>query len=171
MSDLKELLDRRAIEDVYYRYAHLLDTQQAHRVAVECFTEDAILTYHEADIDQGRAAIEKRFETYPNMIEATSHNITNISVQIRGDEADAIARAMGYHWLLQHKHLGPERPVDFLMVAAMDDKFRRCEDGWRIARRTVRSIGPGKLSIAYGATWGPMDFPHLRDAPWPHPVR
>lgn len=164
---MQSLIDRREIETVYYHYAHLLDTQQSHRVALECFTEDATLTYDRSQTDRGRQQIVERFRTYPDKIEATSHNITNILVRIEGDTAHAIARAIGAHWLLDHRHLGPDRPVDFLMIAAMEDLFRRTGEGWRIERRVIHSVSPGSLSLAYGATWGPMNFPHLREANWP----
>lgn len=166
MPGLQLLQDMQKIEDIYYIYAHLLDTQQADKVALSCFTEDVVTYYGSGEIDRGRDALIRRFETYPDNLEATSHNITNIVVRVDGDEATASARAIGAHWLLANRHLGPDRPVDFLMIAAYADTFRRTVDGWRISERTLHGISPGGLSLAYGVPW-PASFPHLREAGWP----
>jgi ketosteroid isomerase-like protein len=159
--------DKMAIQENYSLYAHLLDTQQAHKVPFEVFTEDAEVIYGSGATDKGRAELIERFKTYPNNLEATSHNITNVVAKVHGDTADVIARCIGSHWLLSTKFLGPDRPVDFLMIAAYEDKFRRDADGmWRIAHRKLFSVSPGPLSLAYGTPW-PTNLPPLRESGWP----
>jgi hypothetical protein len=160
--------DRFAIQDVYYLCAYLLDSGNAIRCPEEIFTADAVVNYGGANDIVGRQALIEAFAGVPTSLEATSHNITNIAVRVDGDRASGVARVMGWHWLQSNKHLGPNRPVDFLQVAGYADEFRREHGRWWIAKRIVHALGPGNLGLGVGVLppW-PSSAPHLREVRWP----
>jgi SnoaL-like domain len=57
--DPATLADRLAVEERIYMYAHLLDSQQYHRIADEVFTEDGDIDFG-GQRAHGRAEIEAR---------------------------------------------------------------------------------------------------------------
>jgi len=160
--------DRLEIQDLYYYCAHLIDSGQGIRCPEEIFTADAVVNYGGAADMVGRKVLLQAFGAIPKTLEATSHNITNITVRVDGDFATGVARVIGWHWLQVNRHLGPNRPVDFLQVAGYADEFRREQGRWWIAKRVVHALGPGNTGLGVGVppSW-PSAAPHWREIRWP----
>ena len=61
--ELQTIADRIAIEECVYRYAHLIDSLQFHRVADEVFAEDGRIEFG-ATLAVGREAIHAQCMAY-----------------------------------------------------------------------------------------------------------
>lgn len=139
--DLQMLADRVAIEQCLYRYAHLIDAMQYHRVAEEVFTEDGIIDFGGAR-SVGREAIHAQCMSYQGALLGCSHNVTNVVIEVDGDEARAASRILAWHWFAI-PGADPLRPTDLLAVGAYEDRLRRTADGWRIHERRGLNFGTG----------------------------
>src|SRR3954449_870790 len=72
---LQELADRRAIDDVLYRYAHALDSRDWDLLRT-CFTEDAVADYLElGGVNEGREAIVDLCAGVLTGLDASQHMI------------------------------------------------------------------------------------------------
>ena len=135
------LTDRIAVEECLYMYAHLLDSQQYHRIADEVFTEDGDIDFGGTRA-QGRAEIEATVMGYTGVLKGCSHNIGNLIIEIDGDEARVTSKVMAWHWL--HRADGNEyAPTDLLAVGGYQDRLRRTPRGWRIYQRRGVNFGTG----------------------------
>ena len=158
--DLQILADRMAIEERLNLYAHYIDTGQATRVPDEIFTIDADIMLGGLPVF-GRAALAEMLAGMMSAMEGTSHNITNVMIDVRGDEAHAYSRIVGWHWLAR-RDADPFRPADLTAVGAYQDHFRRTADGWRISQRRGMNYGTGiglgtigdELKPVFQGMWG-----------------
>lgn len=122
-------------------YAHLLDTQQFHRLTDELFTADGDIDFGGQNV-QGRAAIAATVLGFTGMLRGSSHNISNVIIAIDGDEAQATSKVMAWHWF--HREDGDDyAPADLLAVGGYQDRLRRTPAGWRIYRRRGVNFGTG----------------------------
>ncbi|WP_454882482.1 nuclear transport factor 2 family protein [Sphingomonas oryzagri] len=96
--DLQILTDRIAIEERLNLYAHYIDMGQASRVPSEIFTIDADIMLSGIPVI-GREALADMLASMMKAMDGTSHNITNVMIDVRGDEAYAYSRIIGWHWL------------------------------------------------------------------------
>lgn len=135
------LADRLAVEETIYMYAHLLDSQQYHRIAAEVFTEDGDIDFG-GQRANGRAEIEATVMGYTGVLKGCSHNTTNIIIEIDGDEARSSSRVMAWHWF--HRVDGDDyAQTDLLAIGGYQDRLRRTPDGWRIYERRGVNFGTG----------------------------
>lgn len=139
--DLQTLADRIAIEECLYRYAHLIDTMHYHRIAEEVFTEDGSIDFG-GDRAVGRDAIHAQAMGYQGALMGCSHNVTNVVIEVNGDEARAASRILAWHWFAI-PGADPLRPTDLLAVGAYEDRLRRTAQGWRIFERRGLNFGTG----------------------------
>jgi SnoaL-like domain len=147
--DLQSLeLRLRALEDwrhVYEHgiyYSHLLDTGQTSRVAEDIFTIDAQVDYG-TGLLQGREAIHAFYAGFEGALLGTSHNLSNFHIEVQGDRANSVCRAMAWHW---HKGAHPESSLpaaDLLAIGGYQDELRRESSGWRVSRRVSVQFGTG----------------------------
>jgi 3-phenylpropionate/cinnamic acid dioxygenase small subunit len=139
--------DRIAIIDILYLYAHLADARQLDRIAEEVFTSDAVCDY--GLLLQGRDAIHA-FLTGFHGVTATSHCISNVIIQGRGDRARAQCHCIAWH--LFDRPVDASRPdgprAEATMYGGYEDEFIRTQSGWRIARRRALEFRPGQPQIA-----------------------
>jgi uncharacterized protein (TIGR02246 family) len=83
--------DRQMISDLFVRYTTALDAGDVETI-VGCFTEDGALESPVVGIYAGRAAIREFAERFARFHERGSqlrHFISNLAVQVDGDEARA----------------------------------------------------------------------------------
>jgi hypothetical protein len=139
--DLQTIADRIAVEECIYRYAHLIDAMQFHRVAEEVFTQDGSIDFGAAR-SVGREAIHAQCMTYQGALLGCSHNVTNLVIEVSGDEARAASRILAWHWFAI-PGADPLRPTDLLAVGGYEDRLRRTPEGWRIYERRGLNFGTG----------------------------
>jgi hypothetical protein len=173
--DLQALESRvRALEDwktVYEHeiyYAHLLDTGQTNRVADDIFTVDAELDYGTGRF-RGRDAIHAFYCGFEGALLGTSHNLGNFHIEVQGDRARSLCRAMAWHWHKSASETQELRAADLLAIGGYQDELQRLANGWRVSRRTcvqfATGIGLGTVTDAIRPIFqGLMG----RSLTWPH---
>ena len=139
--DLQHLSDRIEIEDCLKRYAHLIDSGQPQCVADAVFTEDADITLGGVHV-VGRKAIKESLTGMMGQIAGVSHNITNVLIELKGDEAEALSRIIGWHWFAR-PDADPFAAADLVSVGAYQDRLRQTAEGWRIYHRRGMNFGTG----------------------------
>jgi hypothetical protein len=147
--DLHSLESRlRALEDwqrVYEHeiyYAHLLDTGQTHRVADDIFSADAEVDYGTGRL-QGRDAIHAFYSGFEGALLGTSHNLGNFHIEIQGDRARSLCRALAWHWVRNPAGAATLPAADLLAIGGYQDELQREASGWRISRRVSVQFGTG----------------------------
>ena len=133
MLSQQEISDRFEIQDLVFRYAHLVDQQQVEELR-EVFTEDAFIDYSvfggsvgdlETTIEFLKSALTR--ELFPN----SQH--LNASVQIELDGDAAKGRVMCFNPMEMSMPDGGTQT--YLLGLWYVDEYRRTGDGWRISRR------------------------------------
>lgn len=141
-SRVRALEDWRRVYEHEIYYAHLLDTGQTNRVANDIFTADAELDYGTGRL-KGRDAIHAFYSGFEGALLGTSHNLGNFHIEVEGDRARSLCRAMAWHW---HKTSGrsPVLPsADLLAIGGYQDELERGPSGWRVSRRVSVQFGTG----------------------------
>jgi hypothetical protein len=139
---LRALEDWRSVYEHEIHYAHLLDTGQTNRVADDIFTVDAEVDYGTGRL-HGRDAIHAFYSGFEGALLGTSHNLGNFHIEVEGDRARSLCRAMAWHW-----HKTSERPsmlpaADLLAIGGYQDELERGPSGWRVSRRVSVQFGTG----------------------------
>jgi hypothetical protein len=150
---LADLIDRRAIDDLLFRYATALDTRQWDLLD-QVFTPDAAIDYSTSGGIAGTPADLKRWFQDEAFVPFTSwqHHMTNMVVELDGDTATG--RTTVYNPLA---HTDAEGAGVVLHVGAWyDDRFARTPEGWRIA---ARSVGMAWTDGPFPATVPPLPGP------------
>lgn len=139
--EVRELLDRLAIDELHGRYIFALDWFDADTVA-STFTEDGVLDWA-GGVIEGREAIRSAIagmRAYFGRLEEADtpqrparlrHFVTNKLIAIEGDEARTLA-----FWFELNNDNRPRWPY----VGAYghyEDKVVRTGEGWRFSRRTI----------------------------------
>jgi hypothetical protein len=137
--------DYEEIRALQHRYGRLLDLNQPHAVAHEIFTEDAIDDRGRVPVPVGRAAIEEMFTRALKQFAATAHVISNVEIELDGDEATSSTYVTAWHWNDDGSDT-TVRAADFALIAVYEDALRRTPEGWRISHRTIRPLGVGGLA-------------------------
>jgi hypothetical protein len=121
------LIDRLEIIDVFNRYAIGVDTR-SEEVYKSCFTDELLVnTTGEYIKNTPESWTEQAFTALSNF-EKTQHIITNHSITISGDTADA-------HAYLQAHHFNKENT--FSVWGHYNHKLTRTSEGWRINSLTL----------------------------------
>ena len=97
-SRLRALEDWRQVYEHEIYYAHLLDTGQTQRVAADIFTADAEVDYGTGRL-MGRDAIHAFYSGFEGALLGTSHNLGNFHIEVQGDRARSLCRALAWHWI------------------------------------------------------------------------
>jgi len=139
MDPLQHLLDRHEIEQAYYLYCEAIDTKQFGRL-VGVFSEDTVGDYRAVP---GKRRIEGRDQLLATMATnlgpgsfcgRTHHNVSNIRLQVDGDEAESWA-----HYYAVHEGALDYEGELYVMWGEYHDQWARTADGWRV---TVRGYDP-----------------------------
>ena len=128
---IQELLDLRAIEQLMVRYADRIDANDPEGAAA-CFAEDGIGNYWGKF--QGRKEIAARLSKILDLFSATSHHLSNVSIQLDGDRATSMAYVYAFHRMADTND-----PMHYW--GRWVDRLVRLEEGWRFAEREVVGIG------------------------------
>lgn len=144
---LRELADRRSIDDVLYRYAHALDGRDWDLLRT-CFTEDAVADYLElGGLNEGREAIVSLCDGVLSGLDASQHLIGSPAAQVDGDTATATCYLQA-----QHVFRGAPGGDHYLVGGTYVDRLVRTQDGWRIEHRTLQGVwfegNPGVFTAA-----------------------
>ena len=133
MLSQQEISDRFEIQDLLYRYAHLIDQKEVQGLR-EVFTADAFIDYSAmggsvGDLEETLAFLEGALsnDLFPN----TQHLNANIQVEVAGDVA--MGRVMCFNPMEMAMPDGGSQ-VYFLGLWYLDE-YRRMPEGWRISRR------------------------------------
>jgi 3-phenylpropionate/cinnamic acid dioxygenase small subunit len=128
---IKELIDLRAIEQLMVRYADRIDANDPEGAAA-CFAEDGIGNYWGKYT--GRIEIAARLGKILDRFSATSHHLSNVSIQLDGDRATAMSYVYAFHRMADSND-----PMHYW--GRWVDRLVRVEEGWRFAEREVVGIG------------------------------
>jgi len=137
MLSLQEISDRLEIQDLIYRYSHLIDTKSFDALRDEVFTEDAFIDYgvfggSVGDVEETIAFLHKAFKRFPN----SQHLNANIQIVVDGDRATGRVMCLNPQEM-ELKGKGEEKAESHIFFCGLwyVDEYRRTEKGWRIARR------------------------------------
>lgn len=158
--DLQVLADRIAIEECLYYYAHYIDSGQPAKVATEVFAEDADITLGGIQA-VGQESIRETLAGLMASMAGVSHNVTNVMIEVKGDEAEAYSRITGWHWFAG-PDVDPFGPADLVAIGGYQDRLRRTPRGWRIYHRRGMNFGTGigigtataELRPVFQGMWG-----------------
>jgi hypothetical protein len=139
---ISNLEDQQKVRELLLRYAHLLDTQRTQLVAQEIFAAEAVLDFGTGRLE-GRDAIHAFYMGFSGAMLGTSHNLTNIQIEVDGDRARSLCRAMAWHWFHPADPTGALGPSDLLAVGGYQDELQRESAGWRICHRRSVQFGTG----------------------------
>jgi uncharacterized protein (TIGR02246 family) len=128
---IQELLDLRAIEQLMVHYADRIDANDPEGAAA-CFAEDGIGNYWGKF--QGRKEIAARLSKILDRFSATSHHLSNVSIQLDGDQATSMAYVYAFHRMADTND-----PMHYW--GRWVDRLVRLDEGWRFAEREVVGIG------------------------------
>ncbi|MCF2533554.1 nuclear transport factor 2 family protein [Yinghuangia soli] len=132
---LRQLLDRRELDDLLVRYATALDTRDFDLLD-QVFTADAAIDYSSAGGPKGPYPDLKRYFTTECFVpfDSWQHHITNKAVTLDGADT-AHGRTSVYNPLAFTAGDGTRKVLH--AGAWYEDRFVRTADGWRIAARTL----------------------------------
>lgn len=144
MDPLDQLVQRQAIIDVMHAYCRCADQNHNDEQAA-LFAEDGVADWGRGEL-RGRAEISAFLAQALSKYAATSHHVSNIEIDFVDDD-HATATSYVIAW---HRHVDDELE-DFTLLGRYDDEWVRTAEGWRFARRGLRSAGamgrdlPGNL--------------------------
>ena len=129
----QEISDRFEIQDLVFRYAHLIDSRQFDQLR-DVFTEDAFVDYSVyggsvGDLDTTIKFLEQAVtrELFPNC----QHLNANVQVSLHGDTATG--RVMCFNPMEMTLPGGDSQT--YMLGLWYVDEYRRTPAGWRICRR------------------------------------
>lgn len=126
-----ELLDKRAIEEVLYRYASATDGKEWDALR-EVLSEDVLGEYAGHDPVHGREALIRWIQAATERVRWGHHKLTVYSVEISGDSA----KALTYH--TSHSVLFDDPDTVIVKISRYRDELTRTEQGaWVIAHKVL----------------------------------
>ncbi len=131
-TNVDALLDEKALVDLTVRYTWAIDHRRFEDLAA-VFAEDGTADYGRLGVFQGPVAIGEAAAGALSRFDRTQHMVANHQVDLRGDEADGRC-----YFQAQHVRKDASGDHNYTVAGTYADKFRRTEDGWRIAHRTLR---------------------------------
>ena len=134
--DLRELVERRRLEELVDRYVTTLDepTVFDEDWARSLFTEDVRLE-HEIAVLEGVDEVAAAHQVVMARWERTVHFSTNHRIELDGNHAHLTARLMAIH-----VHPGENPPDPLIAANVLDADAVHSSDGWRFARFAPRTI-------------------------------
>lgn len=133
---VEELIDRREIEELIFRYCFHFDRNEPEAVAA-LFTDDAVVDYGpEFPNVVGAAAIGETIAVgLERTFAATSHHVSNVQLAFDGRD-----RASG-HTYLYAWHRYRDGSPDGELWGRYEHEFARTAQGWRIAALKLTAAG------------------------------
>lgn len=130
-------LDIAAIVNVVNLYAIGVDTRQW-QLFDGVFAEDAVTDFGGPAVFSGLAAIKQVFEAIHAPFDATQHATRGHHVAVRGDDATCLS-----YFHARFLRSGAAGDKMYEASGWYDDALTRTPAGWRIARRTCRTVWSG----------------------------
>ncbi len=124
---VRELADRREIEDLAIAYGHALDSRDFARLA-DCFKVDARARFGESGWLEGVEAIARFCARALDPLDASQHRIGTLAVKLDGDRARSTAYVCAEH---------VKAGARFTVGGSYVDEWERTTAGWRIGRREL----------------------------------
>jgi hypothetical protein len=129
---VQELIERKAVEDVLYRYASSID-QRDYATLRSVFVDDAVTQYGEAPEMHGGDTVVKWVEEMC-VGQSFQHHLINVyHVDLDLDAGEA--RSLTYHTSHQIRSAEPDKVI--LIVGRYRDVLRRVEGRWKIAEKRM----------------------------------
>lgn len=127
---LQDLLDIEAIRNTEAEYCEAIDEFDIERV-IATFTEDCVTDYGPArgGAEVGHDALRRRWQGQTGGAKHTHHQLGQVRVALRGNEADCVAYAIADH----EKKDGSRITFRY----QYRDKLRRTPQGWQISHRRL----------------------------------
>ena len=137
-ASLRELRDRREIEELIHAYCRHFDQNEPELVAA-LFTEEAVVDYGPGFPNiVGAASIAGSIAVgLEQTFEATSHHVSNIQITFDGPD-----RATGLTYLYAWHRYRDGSP-DGELWGRYHHRFKRTPGGWRIAELVLTAAGSG----------------------------
>lgn len=129
---VRTLIERKAIEDVLYRYASTID-QKDNAGLRSTFVDDAVAQYGDAPEMRGAEVICKWIEEMC-VPQAFQHHLINV-YQVDIDLDAGEARALTYHTSHQIRKDDPDTVL--LIVGRYRDRLRHVQGVWKIADKRM----------------------------------
>jgi len=134
--DLQCLADRLAIQDLLGRYSTAIDTKNFALLA-EVFTADGVGDYTASGGIRGTLPeIQQWLEGALSIFHVVQHLVTNVTVELRGDEATSecyLFNPLGY--------LRDDGSTEMMYCGgSYRDHLVRTPKGWRIRERVIRPL-------------------------------
>jgi ketosteroid isomerase-like protein len=128
VTTVRRLADAIAVRDVVLGYARAVDRKDLDAVG-RCFTPDCAYegALASGTIADALATLRGAFERYAR----TMHFMGTQDVTVDGDAAQAVTYCVAYHVRTNGRHA--------TVAVRYLDTLARTPDGWRIARRVVRT--------------------------------
>jgi ketosteroid isomerase-like protein len=132
-----------AIGRLLVTYADACDDRDFDAVA-ECFTPDATASYGGRELVPGVAAVVEHVRGLERFL-ASTHQVSNVRVDVAADGRTARARSSAVAWLVAPG----QPPVLLVRGLRYRDELRRDGDRWRITRRVhvVRWMWEGRADV------------------------
>jgi 3-phenylpropionate/cinnamic acid dioxygenase small subunit len=124
---LRDLADRRAIEDALIAYAHALDTRDYPRLR-ECLAADVRVRYGGSSWLEGVEPVAQFCARALDSLDASQHRIGSVAVKLERSRAASVS-------YLCAEHLKDGRR--FTVGGRYVDQWTRTLAGWRIAQREL----------------------------------
>jgi ketosteroid isomerase-like protein len=124
---VRELADRRAIEDAVIAYGHALDSRDYARLE-RLFKPDARIRYGGSSWLDGVAEAARFCARALDPLDASQHLIGSIAVELEGDRASSRAYVCAEHL---------KGGARFTVGGTYVDAWERTPAGWRIAQREL----------------------------------
>lgn len=151
-SRILTLENEREINSLLVRYCELVDSGKSDLIAHEFYTEDVQADYH-FTILNGRSEIHEFYVSGMAGFTETAHSVSNVVIRFCSDDvAEVSSMLVAFHWHGERDGQRQDSLADFGLVVRSEDLFKRTPDGWRVAKRHARALGP---SFALDAT-GPI---------------
>jgi hypothetical protein len=133
---IDRIADRLAIDELRYRYAYWVDTDQLEPL-LELFTDDAVFdeTPIGGERSEGAAALRALYARQLNRLKSHVHFVTNGITEFRGE--DAAWGRCNFLWQAVYPDDGQGYATGYY-----DDLYARQDGRWRFHRRVVSPYGP-----------------------------
>jgi 3-phenylpropionate/cinnamic acid dioxygenase small subunit len=128
---IQELLDIHAIQQLMVRYAERIDANDPEGAAA-CFAEHGIGKYW--GTYRGRQEISDRLAEILVLFSATSHHLSNININLDGDQATAMSYVYAFHRMAD-----TDEPLHYW--GRWVDRLKRTDEGWLFEEREVVGVG------------------------------
>jgi hypothetical protein len=159
MSDdaLQELLDYRAIEQVFVTYFDRIDANDPVGASM-CFAQDVEFEIMTGKTKTGRERFARSVGRVLDAYERTSHHVGNVKTELHGDTADVTAYVYAYHRLKINGE-------PWHLWARMVDKMARIDGRWQITEHMLRGLDAVPDRPEIPRDWYPGHPGHLDREP------